>query len=72
MGRTVGAVTKNKNITWKVEYREGETRIYTHLKDLCAEENINRSSVYKIATGQSNPTRKKHIFSIEKIYDDNI
>ena len=78
MAKTAGAITKNKMIKWKVEYRpknrfeKGEIRIYDNLADLCAEENINRSSVYKIAIGKSNPTRKKHLYSIEKIYNDNI
>jgi hypothetical protein len=72
MAKTVGAVTKNKGINWRVKYYNREEKIYTNLADLCAEENINRSSVYKIAIGKSSPTRKKHLLSIEKIYNDNI
>ena len=72
MAKTAGAVTKNKGINWRVEYRDGDNKIYTNLADLCAEENINRSSVYKIAIGKSQPTRKKHIYAIEKIYNNDI
>jgi hypothetical protein len=70
--KTVGAVTKNKAISWKVNYSNGENKEYSHLADLCDTEQINRSNVYKIVIGKSRPIRKKHIRSIEKIYNDNI
>ena len=70
--KTVGAITNNKNIKWKVEYSDGNAATYTNLADLCLEEKINRSSVYKLVIGRSKPTRKKHLASIEKIYYNSI
>jgi len=70
--KTHGAITKNKNVNWKVEFTNGESKIYTHLRDLSEEQDINRSNVYKLVIGKSRPTRKKHIESIEKIYNNYI
>jgi hypothetical protein len=72
MAKTYGAVTKNKNVNWRVDLSDGNHKIYTNLKDLCAEQNINRSNAYKLAIGKSKPLRKKHIESIEKIYNKDI
>ena len=70
--KTVGAETVNKRINWRVLLRDGSDITYRDLKTLCDELNINRTNVYKIATGRSKPVRKKNIVSVEKIYLDNI
>jgi len=66
--KTKGAETKNKNINWRVHLTSGDEITYKCLKDLCQEQDINRTNVYRLANGVSKPTRKKNISSIEKIY----
>ena len=70
--KTPGAETVNKRINWRVMLQDGRDITYRDLKTLCDELNINRTNVYKIATGRSKPVRKKNIVSVEKIYLDSI
>lgn len=70
--KTKGAETKNKNINWRVCLTSGDEVIYKNLKELCIDQDINRTNVYRLANGVSKPTRKKNIRSIEKIYLDTI
>jgi len=69
MPKTTGAITKNKNIFWKVALRDQgiiQEKTYSNLKELCNDLNIDRSNVYRIRNGISKPLRKNKIISIDK------
>jgi hypothetical protein len=72
MAKTIGAITKNKNISWRVQMRTADgiqEANYPNLKLLCSDLNIHRTNVYKIRNGFTKPIRKRHIISIDKIND---
>ncbi len=74
MPKTIGAVTRNKCITWSVKLRtsDGVTiRNYRDLKTLSQDLGVHRSIVYRIYNNKQSTTRnKKNIISIVKLRTD--
>ena len=69
MGKTQGAITKNKTIFWRATLMTNsgiKTIEYRDLKTLCMELHIHRSNVYRIYNGYQVSSRKKNILAIEK------
>jgi hypothetical protein len=71
MTKPVGAVTRNKCITWRVKLRINDGFIiknYRDLKSLSQDLGIHRSIVYRIYNNKQSTTRnKKNIVSIDKL-----
>ena len=74
MPKTIGAVTRNKCITWCVKLRTNDGVIiknYRDLKTLSQDLGIHRSIVYRIYNNKQSTTRnKKNIISILKLRND--
>ena len=74
MSKPVGAVTRNKCITWSVKVRTGDgiaIKNYRDLKTLSKDLGIHRSIVYRIYNNKQSTTRnKKNIVSIDKLRTD--
>ena len=74
MPKTIGAVTRNKCITWSVKLRTSDgvvNKNYRDLKTLSEDLGIHRSIVYRIYNNEQSTTkRKKNILSITKLRTD--
>ena len=74
MPKPVGAVTKNKCISWSVKLRNKDGVViknYRDLKTLSEDLGIHRSIVYRIYNNEQSTTkRKKNILSITKLRTD--